>query len=608
MRNYVNCEVRKAKRNYYHRSFDKAKTDMKKSWNLIRKLLGTKPKSSDVKKLIVDGSEIVHPADIANCFNDFFSSVANDLEARLPPINHSHSSYLNVPNPHSFYLFDMNSSECYKIISGMKNTSSGPDSMPVKIFKSIASSIINPICKLVNLSFRVGLFPSSLKTARITPVYKKGNREELTNYRPIASLPFMSKIFERCMANKLVSFLKKFSILHPSQFGFQKFKSTCDALIHLTNFNYNSLNENKIAVNVLIDLRKAFDTVAHHVLLDKLFSYGIRGTPLNWFRTYLRNRRQYVRVGSFDSSEKIINIGVPQGSTLGPILFLLFINDLPNASSLLFPTLFADDTTLSIARNEFSDLISVLNQELQSVKEWTVSSRLSINVDKTEMVLISNKNVMNINGQVLFDNEFLNFSNSCVFLGTRLDHKLSFADHTGYVLDKLSKNTGILYRIKDDMTPQARLNYYYALLYPYLSYNIVVWGSTFQCHLNPVVLIQKRIMRLIAGADFLAHTSPLFKEFKVLKFNDIFTYSVSVYMFKAIRDGYYSPQHNLPTRHGHEISSSFNRLTTTQHRISFTGPKIWIKLPLFLREINSLPLFKQKLKTYLIDQYDCQSA
>ena len=220
------------------------------------------------------------------------------------------------------------------------------------------------------------------------------------------------------------------------------------------------------------------------------------------------------------------------------------------------------------------------------------------------MVLISNKNTENMNGQILFDNESLKFSNSCVFLGTRLDHKMNFADHTGYVLDKLSKNTGILYRIKDNMTPQARLNFYYALLYPYLSYNVVVWGSTFRCHLNPLVLIQKRIIRLIAGAEFLAHTTPLFKEFRVLKFDDIFIYSVSIYMFKAIKDGCFAPQHNLATRHGHEISSSFNRLTTTQHSLSFTGPKIWNDLPLLLREISSLPLFKRKLKNYLIDFYD----
>ena len=219
------------------------------------------------------------------------------------------------------------------------------------------------------------------------------------------------------------------------------------------------------------------------------------------------------------------------------------------------------------------------------------------------MVLISNKNVTSTNSQISFDSEFLNFSSSCVFLGTRLDHKLNFADHTQYVLDKVSKNTGILYRIKDDMTPQARLNYYYALMYPYLSYNIVVWGSTFRCHLDPLVLIQKRIIRIIAGAEFLAHTSPLFKEFRVLKFDDIFIYSVCIYMFKAIKNGCFTPQHNLNTRHGHEISSTQNRLTTTQHRLSFTGPKIWNELPPFLHEISSLPLFKRKLKNYLIDQY-----
>ena len=603
-KNQVNISIRRAKNLYFLNAFNEAKTNMRKSWNLIRNLLGSDSKKQAIKKISVGGHEFVEASDIAEQFNNFFCSVAEDLASQLPPPSQPHSNFFTTPYPNNFYIFDLTVSECNNIISKLKLTKSNVNSMPVKIFKLLSKIISPPLCKLINFSFRTGTFPNSFKIARITPIFKKGDRQNPNSYRPISSLHFISKIFERSMANKLFSFLKKFSILHPFQFGFQRNKSTCDALIHLTEFIYNSLDNKKTVVNVLIDLRKAFDSVNHEVLLDKMFIYGIRGLPLEWFKSYLSDRKQFVAVGSSRSSLKTTNIGVPQGSILGPILFLLFVNDLPNSTDILLPTLFADDTTLSISHHNYNEIVPILNRELDSVLNWTVSNKLSLNVEKTEMVIVSNKKTTHSNNQIMLGGEFIEYNDECVFLGVKIDNRLNFSNHIKYVANKLSKNTGIFYRIKDNMTKQARISYYYSLFFPYISYNVIVWGGTYKNHLYPIIRQQKRIIRLIADADYQFHTNSLFLKFEILKFEDVYKFFISVYMFKALQQGLFSNSHNLNTRNSNLATASFHRLTSTQHSVSFSGPKIWNSLPSNIRNINSLPSFKLKLKQYFINQYN----
>ena len=265
--------------------------------------------------------------------------------------------------------------------------------MPVRIFKQVGDLVSIPMCKSINISFKTGYFPDELKIARITPIHKKGAKNILNNYRPIASLPYMSKIYEKAMANRLFSFLNKFSLISEHQFGFQKKKSTSDALISFIEKNYVALNNRKNAMNVFLDLSKAFDTVDHSILINKLHFYGIRGLPLSWFRSYLNNRVQYVSIGSSKSSEKYIKIGVPQGSILGPILFLIFINDLPRVSNELSYTLFADDTTLTYSHSNYPYLLNSLNVELELINSWTKSNKLTVNVLKTELMLVTMRNL-----------------------------------------------------------------------------------------------------------------------------------------------------------------------------------------------------------------------
>ena len=400
-----------------------------------------------------------------------------------------------------------------------------------------------------------------------------------------------------------MSYLNNKNLLSNQQYGFLSGISTHDAVIDLLEFIYNSLDKKQHNINIFIDLSKAFDTVDHKILLTKLNSFGVRGTPHDLLKSYLHNRKQVVRIKNATSTPKTINIGVPQGSILGPLLFLIYINDLPNVSNLLQTILFADDTTLTYSHKNYMELVPIINTELRKIKEWTLLNRLTMNVDKTNLLVCTNKITPNDSYPVMIGTDTINPSHTTKFLGVTLDDRLNFSEHIKLVLSKIAKNTGVLYRIKDNLPLKARLYYYYAFIYPYLTYNIIVWGSTYTTHLSKLVTQQKKIIRIIAGANYLDHTSPLFYQLNLLKIKDIYTYFVAIYMFKKTLNILQEPQHDLNTRYAHHRRPTYHRLTTSQHSIYYMGPTIWNSLPPRIKEIQTISSFKKKLKQHLISSY-----
>ena len=275
------------------------------------------------------------------------------------------------------------------------------------------------------------------------------------------------------MYNRIVSFVNKHNLLSSSQFGFQKGKSTTDALLNVIEGVYDKLNDSKHVLALSVDLSKAFDTVSHSILIQKLFRYGIRGLPLRWIESYLLNRNQCVRIGSKFSRSKIIKTGVPQGSILGPLFFLLYVNELPDIQNNVDFTLFADDTTVVCSSSCYSELICKANAVLSKLYDWTINNRLSFNARKTTSLLITNRtrdietpSVLNVNSnQVWYD--------KCVkFLGVTIDYKLSFSCHIDSICMRLSKSIGILYKIYKDVPECTLVNLYYSLVYPHL----ILWS------------------------------------------------------------------------------------------------------------------------------------
>ena len=601
-RNRVNTAITRARKNYYSDSFNNS-SNTGKTWDLIKSLIGNGERKQLVQKLVIGDQTYNSEMDIADKFNEFFVSIARDLDNDLPSGNISPYFSMSPPPPNSFFLRPVSELDCQNIIKTLKNTKSHLDTMPVTIFKKITPYIVTPLSKLINMSFSSGTFPSIFKTSIITPVYKSGNSECPSNYRPISTIPYISKIFEKCICVRLVSYFEKFSFFTDVQFGFRRGMSTSDALLKFVDHIFKCLNDKNHHISLLIDFAKAFDTISHNILLGKLERYGIRGPPLQLLKSFITNREQKVRVGKEVSTPRFSHYGIAQGSTLGPILFLIYINDFPKVTSILKTILFADDSNFSFSHNNYENMVAIINGELKHIQQWTVANRLTINVEKTKMMLFTNRSISNNPPPVVLGECEISKSDCVTYLGVKVDSNLTFSTHIGHVTGKIAKITGILYKIRENLTMNARLSVYYALAYPYFIYCVLIYCGTYRTHLSELEVQQKRLIRTLCNLGYNEHTSASFHRFKILKLYDIYRYHLCIYMFKNRNFSRFSTTHNRNTRNRNRLIPEFQRLTRSQFSVSFMAPTVFNSLPTSLKELDKIHIFKRKLKQFFIDQY-----
>ena len=471
--------------------------------------------------------------------------------------------------------------------------------------------MISPVlAKIINMSVMSGIFPKSLKVARVVPIHKAGCKEDLNNYRPISILPIYSKIIEKVMYHRVYKFLEKYSILSNHQYGFRSGKTTTQAILQFLDYVYSSLDSGSNVVSVFCDFSKAFDSVDHSVLLVKLQHYGIRGFCLDWFRSFLTDRSQHVVVGGEASENLPVSHGVPQGSVLGPLLFLLFINDLPNSSDLLKITLFADDSTLSLKFDPRCPAVAadILNVELSKVYNWLVLNRIKINIEKTKYIIFSYRRNI-IFDDIIIGNGVLSRVTDIKFLGVYIDQSLNFISHINHTKRKMSKTLGILNKVKYFL-PQSTLNtLYVSLLEPYARYGIEVWGSAAVCHLNGIYLIQKAAVRAVHGLPYDAHTADCFKKSELLNIFQLYKCQTLHLVYKNVKKSCYSnlfpnlvshsETHFYPTRNSAKFVLPYCKLSNTQRSISYRGPKFWNETPDCIKNSVSLSVFKREIKKYM---------
>ena len=330
--------------------------------------------------------------------------------------------------------------------------------------------------------------------------------------------------------------------------------------------------------------------------------YGIRGLALEIFTSYLRDRTHRVRIGKTVSDWLTINIGVPQGSLVSPIFFLIFINDLVNLSCNFLPILYADDTTLLFSDQNAQNLITQCNSGLTIFHNWSISNKLSINEEKTYCMAITLRSLECYN-QIRLNGKILEFKNHCKFLGMTIDNKLKFNNHSDYIASKISKSIGVLYRIKDFVPRSILIKLYNTLILPYLSYCISIWGGTCDTHTDQIIKLQKRALRIICNKSFREHTNDLFISCSILKFNDIYRYNLAVYFYKSKQYENFISSHNHFTRNRNNLVVPFQRLSLTQHSVSHMGASVWNSLPLFIRSSASVSIFKARVKKHFLDRY-----
>ena len=319
--------------------------------------------------------------------------------------------------------------------------------------------------------------------------------------------------------------------MYDYQFGFRKEHSTALALNVLTEKIHKSFNEKQTTLGVFLDFSKAFDTVDHDILLQKLEVYGIRGLALSWFRSYLTDRLQFVSYDNVYSTRKRVTTGVPQGSVLGPLLFLLYINDMTNVCNDLFPIPFADDSNLFITGENINDLISIMNSELDLIVEWLQTNKLSINITKCHFMIFSTTDSVHTSNVKIAQTDIDEVFHT-KFLGVIIDNKLTWKNHINYIKSKISKGLGILCRARKFLNLQSLKTLYYSFVYPYLCYCVELWGFTYKTYLESLFLVQKKIIRLLNNADYLENTDALFKNDKILPMSKIPVFRVCIFLYK----------------------------------------------------------------------------
>ena len=530
------ADQRAAERAHYKEQFGIFSDDLKTSFRVLRKLICKDNGHNMTNNIdfVIDKSIVADKTKIANGFNDYFVNVGSTLSSKIH-CNVKPLSYVEA-NPNSMVIPNLTVGDIINAISSLNNSSAGYDEMPASILKKCIDEYITPITYLVNLSIRQGTFPNELKLAKVIPIFKSGNEQLINNYRPISVLTFFSKIYEKVMANFLIIFLDANGILSNFQFGFRHKHSTTHAIITLTEKNSKALDTGKIVCGIFIDFRKAFDVIPHKTLLKKLYSYGIRGNLYDWFESYLSERSQYVEFQNTQSDTKPITHGVPQESILGPILFIIDINDFSKSSEKLFSILYADDTSVFIEGYKYDKLIEIMNNEMKQVDIWLQANGLVINQEKTHYMVFHRARIKTNSNEISIRDNIIPRVSSTKFLGLIIDDQLKWLEHIQYIKNKVSKSVGILCKVQHYLDQQTLHNLYYTFVYPYLIYGVEIWGNACNSYIDPLIKLQKKCLRIITFSNYLAHTEPLFQKLEILSYKKLVIHRIAMLMYKNSKE------------------------------------------------------------------------
>jgi hypothetical protein len=474
---------------------------------------------------------------------------------------------------------------------------------------------------VINQSLRSGIFPDLLKIAKVLPLLKKDDPLSVDNYRPISLLPATSKIFEKIVFDQLYNYLVNNKLLYKHQYGFRRLHSTELAALELIDQITLNLESNKTPLCIYLDLSKAFDTLNHEILLHKLSFYGINNISHDWFRNYLNGRKQYVNVNGMNSEKTTLMTGVPQGSILGPLLFVIYINDITFASSKFHKILYADDTTLFATLESFSNssgsnresLSNMINKELQLVQDWLSLNKLSLNTTKTKyMIFRRPQKIINEHLNLILSNATIEHVTDFNFLGLTVNETLSWKGHISKIANKISRSIGIIKRMKNFVPPFILKMIYNSLIVPHIYYGITAWGHDF----SRIHKLQKYAIRLITKSKYNSHTEPILKKIECLKVADIYVLQCMKLFHKYKNNQLPTYFHNMfpenasfhsyNTRNRNDTHIPYSRTSAARKTIRHKIPILFRNLPRNVTEktsTHSLDGFSGYLKRHLLSKY-----
>jgi len=608
-------KARKAKRSYYEKLINNSENIIKATWKVVNEEVG-KSANKGPKNLIINnnGKEYSDPKEIAKLFNHHFINIANSVSQ----IGHSLNNDKETdPHQSNFLFSETNPEEVKKIIDSFKNkASAGYDGVPMTIIKDVQSSLHKVLSYLINISFTNGIFPDKLKISKVIPIYKKGDTKAMSNYRPVSLLPVISKIFEKAMYNRLLSFLDHYSLFDEGQHGFRKGRSTITAAIQFIESVIDSVDNHEKVIGIFMDLCKAFESVCHKILLKKLKSMGVKGLPLQWLESYLHKRLQFVELthtqGSWlttvRSPVEHCVCGVPQGSILGPLLFLCYIQGMPRCLSTTPQDnfcLYADDANLKISGSSQNEIEEFSMTELTNILNFLNSNNLKLNAAKSQFISFSTLQTRTpVHPVILIDSEPIEEVNEATFLGLMIDKHFTWNSHVEHLVTKINSGLYALKRMAYLCNERTLKQVYFALIHSNISYGLCLYGATSNANLDKVLMLQKKAIRIILGLGYRDSCQIHFRNLQIMTVYGLYIFQCVMYAKEQQLKGLVGEEgvcHGYNTRGRKEVHQGHHKLKFFEKKTSYAGLKLYRKLPQALKNNTSRVNFSKKLKQLLTE-------
>ena len=470
-----------------------------------------------------------------------------------------------------------------------------------------------PLTSIINNSIGTGIFPNELKRARVVPIFKKGSSENPNNYRPISILNTISKIFERHVANQLREFLTENNIIHPTQSGFRKSHSCLSALTYMIDTWMKEIDEGNIVGCIFLDLQKAFDLVDHKILLHKLKLYHFSRETLAWFQSYLDARYQYVQHKSLRSNEKATSTGVPQGSILGPLLFLLYVNDLPLSITNSSLDMYADDSTLYVSGKNKAAIQTFLQTDADNICNWCANNNMAINPSKSKCMVVGSKYKVKKAEElnITINNESIQNVTNQKILGVNVDNHLEWNLQIKDVCCRINSKLYMFKMISPYISQDMKLLFYNAYILPIFDYCFTIWGTCNLAQLYKLSKLQKRAARIILNESFKAPSRFMFDQLSWLPLSQRFKYQIGILVYKALNNvgPFYfcnlvrmsgNDKYNLRSVSNRNLANSKPNTSYLTRTFGYIGMNVWNNLPSEIRKKSTLSQFKVALYNHFL--------